>query len=745
MTAEDAARIAETIANYRRALVSQPNSIQLHCMLAVALQQQGQLEAAVASYRQALSLKPDLLPAHVNLGNTLQALERFDEAATSYLHALNLMPESAELHCYLANVLHKQGRLDAALLSYRRALTLQPNLVGAHNDLANALQQLGQLDEAAAAYRRAIALQPALIQAHISLGRLLQSQNKLSEAVACFRQALAVDPALAEVHTSLGIALSKLGNLDEAIASHRNALSLQTDSAAAHVNLGVALYQRGDYDEAIANYRQALVLKPNFTMAHNNLGAALKRQGNLSAAVTSYRHALAQQPNLAGAHCNLSTALKDQGNVAEAIACLQQALALEPNYVEAYSDYLIAVQYLPEYPREQLLADHTAFAQRFEAPLRAHWPQHANDRNPQRRLKIGFVSGDLRTHPVGFFLLNVLRQIDRDALDITLYASTDVSDNLTAQLRALEFAWTPLSGLSDDAAAQRIRADGIDILVDLSGHTGENRLMVFARKPAPLQVGWLGYWATTGLQAIDYILCDRHGILADEAQFYVEHPWYLPDTRLCFTPPEDTIAIDTLPALRNGYVTFGCFNNPTKMTDAVVAVWTQILHSVADSRLFLKSKSLLDRSVQESVAMRFAAHGIGAERLLFEGDSEREEYFAAYNRVDIALDPFPFTGATTTIEGVWMGVPVLTRRGDRLVAHQGESILHNLALTDWIAADDAAYVAQAVARASDLDSLGKLRSQLRSRLLASPLCDAALFARNLELAFRGMWQQRCGI
>jgi predicted O-linked N-acetylglucosamine transferase (SPINDLY family) len=305
------------------------------------------------------------------------------------------------------------------------------------------------------------------------------------------------------------------------------------------------------------------------------------------------------------------------------------------------------------------------------------------------------------------------------------------------------FAWKSLVGLSDDRAAHRVREDAIDILVDLSGHTAHNRLRLFARKPAPVQVTWLGYPATTGLQAMDYILCDRYVAPANESDHFVEKPWYLPNTYLCLTPPQDEIAVGALPALTKGRVTFGCFNNLTKMNDAVVALWAQVLHAVPGSRLFLKTNQLNDPSLQRATLSRFADRGIAADRLTLEGASSHADYLATYNRVDIALDPFPFTGGTTSVEGLWMGVPVITKRGDRFIAHQGESILHNVGLPDWIAADNEAYVAIAVARAADLSGLATLRAKLRSRLLASPLCDAPLFARNLEAAFRGMWQAYC--
>jgi predicted O-linked N-acetylglucosamine transferase (SPINDLY family) len=413
---------------------------------------------------------------------------------------------------------------------------------------------------------------------------------------------------------------------------------------------------------------------------------------------------------------------------------------LKPDYVEAYSNYLLAVQYLPNYSREQLLADHMAFAERFEMPLRQQWQLAAKPERVQRRLKVGFVSGDLHNHPVGFFLEGVLRHIDRQLIDVTLYSSNDAADVLTERLRALGFTWTALTAMSDADAAERIRADKIDILVDLAGHTGYHRLLVFARKPAPLQVAWLGYWATTGLRSIDYILCDRYCVPADEARFFVEQPWYLPNTRLCFTAPPDNIAVLPLPALQSGQITFGCFNNLAKMTDAIVALWARILHGITNARLLLKSAALGDSVMRQTVLARFAAQGIGAERLQLESFSARADYFSSYQRVDIALDPFPFTGGTTSIEGIWMGVPMITRRGDRMVAHQGESILHNLGLPEWIASDDDAYVRLAIMHAADLAALAELRMQLRQRLLASPLCNAPQFALNLVSALQQMWR-----
>lgn len=604
---------------------------------------------------------------------------------------------------------HRGGRLQQAQQLYRQVLQAQPRHADALNLSGVIAGQTGQYDEAVDLLRRAIAIDPANLGYYGNLGLALQAQGQFDAAIDNYRKMLALRPDQPEVHNSLGHALQARGEFDAARSSFERALALKPDFAEAHYNLGKLFEALSQSDAAIAAYEAALALRPDYAEAINNLGFALQQQGRLEAAAEHYR----------------------------------RAFSLGLGNSEAYSNYLLIRHYDPAYTQAELLADHRAFAARFEAPLRAHWPRHAHARLSGRRLKIGFVSGDLHQHPVGFFLENVLAHLDRERFDITLYANNPHTDALTGRLRAMDVAWVALHALADDAAAQRVRADGIDILVDLSGHTAQNRLLLFARKPAPVQVAWLGYWCTTGLSAMDYLLCDERGIPADEAGFFVEKPWYLPDTRLCFTPPTDAIEPGELPALQAGHITFGCFNNLIKVNDAVVELWARILRDVADSRLLLKTKQFDDERMRRDTHARFARHGIAPQRLVLEGYSSRADYLAAYRRIDIALDPFPFTGATTSVEGLWMGVPLVTRRGDRLVARQGESILHNVGLQDWIGADDSAYVDIAHARAADLQQLARLRADLRERLLASPLCDAPRFARNLEKAFEQMWRLYC--
>jgi predicted O-linked N-acetylglucosamine transferase (SPINDLY family) len=515
------------------------------------------------------------------------------------------------------------------------------------------------------------------------------------------------------------------------------------DFPEANNNLGILCNDQGRLNEARACLERAIAAKPDFAEAHNNLGSVLRELGQMEAARASFHRAADLNPRLPEAHNNLGTVAQDEGRFAEAYVHYDLALNLKHDYAEAMSNALLTGQYDPALSVADIHERHRRFAERFEQPLRGDWPRHANSRDPNRRLRIGFVSGDLRSHPVGFFLENVLGHLDRQFLDITLFPTNACSDPLTQRLRAADVSWHPLAGVSDEEAARGLLDAGIDILVDLSGHTADNRLTLFARKPAPIQVSWM-YFSTTGLASIDYLLCDRYVLPPGDDAWFVERPWRLPDSYLCFTPPGEQVDVTPLPAVSSGMVTFGCFNNLSKLNDAVVDCWARVLLAVPDSRLFLKSKQLADDTIRAAVRLRFAGCGVAPDRLMLEGPSARAEYLRAYNRVDITLDPFPFPGGTTTVEALWMGVPVLTRRGDRFISRAGESILQTAGLPGWIAADDDDYVAKAAAFAAGLEELAPLRAGLRAQLVASPVCDAARFARNLEAAFRGMWAEFVG-
>ena len=670
--------------------------------LGVVLRQTGRLAESLAPMQLAVTLSPQDSEAHNNLGVTLKELGKLDEAEASYRKAIALKPDYAEAHSNLGNRLKELGKLDEAEASYRNAIAFEPDYAEAHSNLGNSLKELGKLDASEASCRQAIAFKPDYAEAHSNLGNTLKELGKLDEAEASYRKAIALKPDYAEAYSNLGNALKELGKLDEAEASYRQAIALKSDYAEAHSNLGVTLTELGKLDEAEASYRQAIALKPDYARAHSNLGNSLTELGRLDEAEASYRQAIALKPDFIQAHDNL-------------LMLTGSMLFNEVLYKESAADFTKAID--------------GAIASRFNTWL------HSRDRES---LRIGFVSGDLRSHPVGYFIESLLMELQSSPVELFAYPTTSESDAVTTRIKPLFDKWSPLVGLDDDEAAQKIYGDGIHILIDLSGHTAKNRLPIFARKPAPIQISWLGYFASTGLPEIDYILGDPYVTPLTDADHFVETIWQLPETYLCFTPPDDELAVASLPASTNGFITFGCFNNLSRMTDEVVAVRAAILHAVPESKLFLKDKQLDHEAGRSRVLSRFAAFNIEANRLVLKGKSSRIQYFSCYNRVDIALSPFPYGGGTTSVEGLWMGVPVIAKKGNHFLSHLGECIAHNSGLSDWIAVDNEDYVKKAVAFSSDLQSLSALRRGMREQILNTPLLDAPRFARHFEEALRAM-------
>jgi predicted O-linked N-acetylglucosamine transferase (SPINDLY family) len=360
-----------------------------------------------------------------------------------------------------------------------------------------------------------------------------------------------------------------------------------------------------------------------------------------------------------------------------------------------------------------------------------------------RLLRAGLVSGDLYRHPVGFFLQGPLRELDETRVELYAYSCNPREDEVTASLRPHVAVWRAVAGLADADLARLVHDDRIDVLVDLAGHTEHNRLPVFARRPAPVQATWLGYFATTGLREIDWKIGDPWVTPTEEEAHFTERIWRMPVCCYCFAPPVDAPPVAELPSRANGYVTYGCLNNLAKLNDGVVETWARVLRADPDARLLLKSRPLRSEEVVDRVRRRFAHHGVGAERLLLESADHYPRHLEAYARVDVALDPFPYTGGATTTESLWMGVPVLTLRGDRYIGHQGETLLRAAALPDWIATDQDDYVRKALQLAADREGLARLRAGLRARTASSPLFDARRFARDLEAAWRGMWAAWC--
>lgn len=710
-----------------------------------ALEERGRAREALRLYDEAITLAPALERAHLNRGNALLALGDVAAATRAYETAIAHAPASAPAHYNLGNALAQAGRHDSAAAAYGKAIEFDPQFADAEVALGLLHEDRGRPDEAAAHYERALRIRPDYAPVHGNLGKVRLDQGRFGEAVASYRRALELDPRLGALHLGLAQALHAGRQLEAAVASYRTVLGSHPDFAPAHGQLGQALLALGRHDEAAAAFRRVLQLEPRHVDAACLLGNVLAEQGHLSEALAAYRRMLAVDASSALAHNNIGGVLRRLGQLDEAAASYERALQSDPHLLAARSNLLFIRNTLATAPSADLLAQARQFG---AAAARAARPatQWDNPREPGRMLRIGLVSGDLRSHPVGYFLVGVLASLVSQAggrIEAAAYHNHASFDEVSARIKASCRLWRPVADLDDAALAQQIRDDRIDILIDLAGHTGHTRVQAFAWKPAPVQLSWLGYLATTGVEAIDYLIADAATLPAEEEPFFTETIWRLPQSYLCFTPPAEVGEVSTLPALAGGTVTFGSFNNLAKVTDDVVALWSRVLAAVPASRLLLKAQQLQQASGREAIAARFARHGIAGDRLQLEGLVARADYLKPFSRLDIALDPFPYPGITTSVECLWMGVPVLTLAGRTFFARQGAGLLTHAGLPEWIAADEDDYVRRAVRHASDLQALADLRARLRSQVRASPLFDAPRFARHFEAALRGMWQRWC--
>ena len=591
--------------------------------------------------------------------------------------------------------------------------------------------------------QRAIAMAPGKAAFHNSLGVLLARQGRHGSAAECYRRAIGLDAGLSDAHGNLAVTLRALGQLQGAIASLHKVIALDPANVEAHLRLADALHVTGSHGEAIAAAEQAVELDPNDARVHGQLGIVLRGMGRTTEAIQACRRSLEFAPGTAGTHNNLAQLLKDQARLPEALACYRRALQLDPTNASVHSNLLLSLHYAEPYDAQVIFAEHRHWAKRHSARTSAHAPSVAGDRNPNKRLRIGYVSADLKNHSVAFFLEPLLAARDRHAFEVVCYANSVTTETTTARLRALADGWRDIASLNDEQADALIRSDAIDILVDLSGHTKGNRLPVFTRKPAPVQVTYLGYPDTTGIDAIDYRLTDEWADPPGHTEhLHTEQLVRLPDGFLCYQPPLSCPQVALPPMLQRGGVTFGSFNNLAKVSPTVIGYWAATLSAVPDSRLLLKSKALADSGTREYLHEQFRAHGIDARRVELVGwSSARADHMGRYSEVDIALDTFPYHGATTTCEALWMGVPVVTLAGSVHASRVGVSLLHAAGHADLIAELPLEYVRKAVELAADADRLAALRSALRERLQASPLTDARRIAGSIEAAYRDMWRR----
>jgi protein O-GlcNAc transferase len=639
---------------------------------------------------------------------------------------------------------HQAGQLAQAEPLYREVLALDPNNIDALHHLGLIGYQVGQHAAASEILARAAALAPEDATIQANFGETLRAAGRPTEALAHLQQAIALRPTYSTARNNLGNTLAALGRLDEALASYQRALAIQPNYAIAWRNLGELHKTRRKYSEAIDAFQQAIAHQPNSAEAHDSLGSVLVLLTRYDEALPCFQRALELSPNFVDALNHLAALLGLRGEAAAAVEMFRRALQLAPHRADIHSNLILQMQYAQGDNATALAAELEHWDRRHAAPCAPGIVLLGNDRSPERRLRIGYVSPDFRDHVVGYNILPLFIHRTREFFEAYAYSSVAQPDALTARFRAAVDHWRDAAPLNDGQLAALVRQDEIDVLVDLSLHTAKNRLPTFAHKPAPLQVSFAGYPGGTGLQAMDWHLTDPHlepPLNAARASY--DRPFPLPRSFWCYAelathaPVEP---VNALPALTSGRVTFGCLNNLVKITAATLELWAGVLRAVPTSHLLLLASPGFAR---ERVRAALEAAGIAGERIEFADRQPRIGYFALYRQIDIGLDTFPYHGHTTSLDAYWMGVPVVTLVGPTPVSRAGLSQLSNLGLADLTAKTPAEFVQTATALARDLPRLAMLRAGLRERLQRSPLMDGPGFARDVEAAYRTLWREWC--
>ncbi len=727
------------LALIEQAAAAAPEDVRRQVGLGQVFQALSRYEEAAAAYRRVLCADPRSADAHFALGNTLQSLKDFDGAIGAYQAALSFQPHFSEALNNLGNCQRLRGRPALAAAAYRNALALRPDDADAMSNLGSLLSDMGRLEEAVVLLQAAVDRQPLAAPHALNLGMALCRQRNFSAAEELLTRTLERNPDNPEAAFNLGNARHGLGRLHEAADQYRRAIALRPAYADAMNNLGNIHRELGDFAAAESAYESAIRVRSGYVAALNNLGCLLRTRGRFEEAEAMLRRGLQCHPDHPALLDNLGSVLKDVGELDEAIDCFRQAVRLDPGNAATHSNLVYALSFQSLNGRDAL-EEARRWNERFAAVVAPLIRSHINDRSPCRRLRIGYVSPDFREHCQSLFTTPLLARHDHAAFEIFCYSSVQRPDDCTLRIEGYADVWRDVHLLDDESLASVVRDDRIDILVDLTMHMAHGRLLLFARRPAPIQIAWLAYPGTTGIGSMDYRFTDPRLDPRGLEDQYSEKSIQLADSFWCYDPLTDQPQVNLLPALECGYVTFGCLNNPCKLTDATLRLWGRVLHALPDSRLRLLAQPGRHR---QRLLQRLASHGIVADRVSFSAYQIRADYLRSYNEVDIGLDTFPYNGHTTSLDSLWMGVPTITRVGETGVGRGGLSQLFQLDLLELSAETDAAYVAAAVALAWDLPRLAALRQQLRTRLERSPLMDSGRFARNIEAAYRTVWKTYC--
>ncbi|MDR3514872.1 MAG: tetratricopeptide repeat protein [Azospirillaceae bacterium] len=736
-------RLDEAGAAYQQLRRLRPDAAEAAHGPGIIALQRGDAAGAVFWFHRAIVLAPAIPAYWSNLGLALENLHDWPAAMRAYRALLALTPQTPDALCNLADIHRLRGMIDTAERIYRRALRLDPANRRALTNYAQMLATTHRAADALLPYRRLARLMPDAASAHHHLACALQEAGLRDAAEAEYHHAVACDPGHVEAWFQRARLRHGQRQPDETATLYRRCQTLAPRRAGIRYHIGLWAMEQGRPGIAVAAFRDAVTLDPAYAEAWNGLGLAGDTIGRLSIALPTLTRAVRLRPDMAIAHNNLGLALMHLGEPQSAQAAFDTAAALSPDHPGILSNQMMCHQYRPGVTAPLLREVHRAWHwQPVPPPVSRVMPPHRID--PQRRLEIGLVSADFTAHPIGFFCKPLLDFLDRTQARLTCYAVArnrgPIADDLRDLARARGDRWVEAESLDADHLAARIADDGIDILIDLAGHTARNRLPVFARRAAPVQITWAGYVGTTGVATMDWLIADHFHVPPGEEAAYGERILRLPGDYVCYAPPDYAPTVGPLPALATGVITFGGCHNPAKLNRPLLTLWRRVLDRVPNSRLLLAYKFLDDPL---SRGQLYQGLGLGPDRMIIEGPQPHAGLLATYQRIDIALDSHPYSGGLTTFEALWMGVPVVTLTGSSFAGRHSTSHLHHAGLGSLVTTDPEAYIDRAAALAADLPALAALRARLRPQMAASPACDGPGHAAAFLGAMRHAWTDWC--
>ena len=664
--------------------------------------------------------------------------EQFEQALNEATNLLLLFPNSVTLYNIIGSINRDLGKFGAAIKAYKKAIEQQPDYADPYYNLGNVLQNQGKQEQAIEAYTKAIRIKPDFAWAQNNIGVVLQDQGRLNQAVKAYKKAIEIQPAFADPYFNLGVVFQDQGKLDKAIKTYKKALGVKPDNALAYNNLGNALKDQGNLNEALDAYKKAIEIQPDYADPYYNLGNALRDQGKQDEAVKAYKKAIEIQPDFADACNNIGNMLSDQGNIEEAIEAYNRTISMNPHHFKAYSNLIFFLAQIELVDSKFLEKITKSYNKATSSKVKRSF--HHKKSFPSQKLRVGFVSGDMRDHPVGYFLQNLFKYINKEEVEIYVYSNSTIYTKLTYSLKKFTAFWRNITNISDHEAAEIIYNDTLDVLIDLSGHTALNRLPVFAYKPCAIQASWLGYFGSTFLNEMDFIIGDSFVTPLEKSKDFYEKIALLEHCYLCFAAPNFELPVSNTPALENKIITFGCFNHSRKLNSNVISTWSRILKNVEKSKLLLKGDSYTKDSI-DKILHEFSLNNIDPSKLMFEGQCSREDLLKSYDRVDISLDPFPYPGGTTTCEAIWMGVPTITMKGSSFLSSVGETIAVNSGHGNLCAETTDKYIELAVQLSGDISTLNANRMQRRSNVIKTPLFDGLGFAKDFQRLLEVMIEQ----